>query len=128
MTPQEQEELDYEASSYPNEFAAAYDLSRRDLVADRREGSTEIAAVIAAGRFAVVATLPAFCRFTDALIGENSVLDSDYATREEAEVAVAALYERHGIDDITFTVTPAAPRPPVEEEPHVDEDPDALPF
>jgi len=66
----------------------AYHLS----LMQRRPMDEITRAAIAAGRFVVVVTGPAHCRFTDAVVGTESAYISDYATREEAGHAAEALY------------------------------------
>jgi hypothetical protein len=71
-----QEHLDHEMGAYPNELAAAYDLSRREarLVND----SVAIAAALAAGKVVLVNEWTSYCRFTDAILGGNQELEAVY--------------------------------------------------
>jgi hypothetical protein len=73
-----QEHLDHEMGAYPNELAAAYDLSRREtrLVVD----AIAIEEALAAGYIVLVNEWTSYCRFTDAIIGFNRELEAVYHT------------------------------------------------
>lgn len=71
------------------ELQNAYALSRAEH--DPLDAATR--AALNAGRFVVVITGTAHCRFTDAVIGSRSVHVSDHATREDADRAANAIYE-----------------------------------
>lgn len=64
--------------------------------------------LIASGRFVIVAEMPIYCHITDALIGVNSRVVSDHATRNEAE-SVCPL----GHEDLCYIILPQKPEPPM---------------
>ncbi len=59
-------------------------------------GMRKVRALTDAGRFVVVTESTAYCRFTDATIGTNYHVESDHATREEADAAIAAMAAKWG--------------------------------
>ncbi len=59
------------------------------------------ASLIAAGRFVVVVDYPIYCRITDALTGSGKSVESDHATREEANAACPS-----SDGDLYYTVLP----------------------
>ena len=73
------------------EMQNAYALSRWE----HRPLDAATRAALDAGRFVVVVTGPAYCRFTDGRIGTRSVHVSDHATRDEADRAVNAIFDAH---------------------------------
>lgn len=104
-----QEHLDHEAGAYANEHQAAFDLSRREF----DSGIAAIQRLTDAGRFVVAISGPGYCRFTDALLGTQYTVQSDHATREEADAALAAL-DPDGVvwQECGVHVFPKLPQPP----------------
>lgn len=103
MSPQEQEHLDHEAGAYRNEFAAAYDQSRRETRIPRQDD--EINALIAAGKFVVVEQHEVCCRHTDAILGVTNTIVSVHDTEAEA-VAAAGNVMEYGIMRPVDNTTP----------------------
>ncbi len=97
LNAQEQEHWDHVAGS-ASEFQNCFEEAG---VAARRlhdEYYQAIAAVVSAGRFAVVNRCPYHCKATDAAAGSVEYLRSDCATREDAVAAMNALYAAEGLD------------------------------
>ena len=90
------EELQAEYNAFPNEFAAAFDLSRREssIVNQTREAM----ALAAEGKFVVTSYCTHYCGFTDATIGVETRILSVHATREQADAALADL----GVTEDTY--------------------------
>jgi hypothetical protein len=107
-----------------NEFQAAYENSRLTQEYPRDHG--KIAAVVAAGRWAVVFHYTVYCNHTDAVLGEAAKLIADYPTEAEAQAAVA-LEGEHDNPECYYAV--AGPRPDeVEVLDLRDPDPSDIPF
>lgn len=105
-----QEHLDHEAGAFRSEHEAAFSLSRREF----DSGLGAIRKLTNAGRFVVAMGGPAYCCFTDALVGTRYFLVSDHATRDEAGAAAeaaAADYEGEGCEGFVrvFPELPPAP-------------------
>jgi len=91
--------------SFSNESEAAFDLSRRET--NLNPDGDRIAALIAEGRFVVTHNYITYCRLTDAALGEAARYAGDYATREEAVAAQAAIHaEKEEGDETWATVLP----------------------
>ena len=114
----------HEFSAYSNEFEAAYDQSRIEF-GRKHDDSKEIAALIAKGRHVLFLSHPVFCRYTDACLGEDQVLLSDYATREEALTAYDAGllggYSEEDLQVLPFCI-------PADSFRSVSDDDDTIPF
>lgn len=97
---------------FPNEHAAAFDLSRREF----RSGMAEINALVAQGLHVVAAFGPAHCRFTDAIVGTSYSVVSSHLSRRMADRIVSNLYARDAEDtcgwDGGYAVFPRLPEPP----------------
>lgn len=66
---------------FPNEQAAAFDLSRREF----DNGMRAIEKLTAQGLHVVATSGPAYCRFTDALIGKQFCIISSHMSRRVAQ-------------------------------------------
>jgi len=79
-------------------------------------GETAIAAVLEAGRFAIVSEYPYHCKSTDAFAGNVRFLVTHFPTREEANNYLADLYkslEASGfLGEERYTVLPRVQNPP----------------
>lgn len=104
-----QEHLDHEAGAFRSEHEAAFSLSRREF----DSGLGAIRKLTNAGRFVVAMGGPAYCCFTDALVGTRYFIVSDHATRDEADGAAYKAAADHDDDDEGFvTVFPELPPAP----------------
>lgn len=99
--------------TFPNEQAAAFDLSRREF----RNGMAEIIDLVAQGLHVVAISGPAYCRFTDAIVGVSYHVISTHLSRKVADRiasnAAIEAYEAGGFDgDVhVFPKPPAPPAP-----------------
>jgi len=72
------------------------------------DASHRINVALSLGKFLVVATIPYFCRSTDALAGTHKQLVSCHDTRAEADAAVVACYGDGNCDE-SYAVLPELP-------------------
>lgn len=72
-------------------------------------GYGAIGDLISAGRFVAVIESPAFCPSTDAIMGSRFSIVSDHSTREEAELALAAVDDGESYYDCRLEVWPRLP-------------------
>jgi hypothetical protein len=104
-----EEHRDHEAGAFANESQAAFALSQRTQEYPR--DGAKVAAIVAAGRFAVVLHYLVYCVHTDATLATATTLVSDHATREEANAALAAFPLEEG-DEHWYVIEPKpAPQP-----------------
>jgi hypothetical protein len=93
------------------EHQNAYELSRME----HRSTDEETRAALDAGLFVAVMTGPVYCRFTDAFVGTRAFFISAHDTREAAQKAANAEYDKACDDDgpyeCDFEVLPRLPRP-----------------
>jgi hypothetical protein len=105
MDTHEQEDRDYEAGC-GSELENAYALSQ--IERPRRNDQAKIDALVAQGRFVVFTSTAVYCPRTDALMGCETLLVSDHATRKEADEAAEAQGE--SCEDFMVGIAgPAAP-------------------
>lgn len=116
-----QEHLDYEAGAFRSEHEAAFALSRREF----DNGMGAIRKLTNAGRFVVAAGGPAYCKFTDAAIGTRYFVESDHATREEANAAASAAAASYEDCECFVAVFPELPPEP---RASIDDGSDDIPF
>lgn len=93
MDTHEQEDRDYEAGC-ATEFQNA--LAWSQITVSRRNDQAKIDALVAQGRFVVFTSTAVYCPHTDALMGSETILVSDHASRQEADEAADALGESDG--------------------------------
>ena len=94
---------------YRNEFQRSHAHERTHLSIANSEERSKIAAVLADGRFAVVAHSTAFCPVTDGILGVAINLVSHFATRAEAQAFLAELHASDPSPDDTFEIQPMVP-------------------
>ena len=90
-----------------NDFTNALEVSRMRLSSSNGLACAQVAKAVAAGRFAVIHTYPAYCPLTDAIAGSHRSYHADFATRELAEAEVAALYASGQDSEAGWEVLPA---------------------
>lgn len=117
MTPQEQEELDYQMGC-ATEQQNAYAVSCMDRKPD---DTAKINDLVSQGRFVVVVEGPEYCRHTDALLPDARQLHcSNHATREEAMVALLKDVGDDPDPDLNYFILPRQPAaayvPPTDED------------
>lgn len=83
---QEQEERDYNPRS---DLENLYEQSRRET----QLNDPKIAEALDRGKHVVVTSAPAYCPWTDAILGEKTYFESEHDSREEAQQAVAKVFE-----------------------------------
>lgn len=92
-----------------SDFQNAFETGKMVNYRKQAAYSAEINAVLNAGRFALVAVMPAYCPFTDATTGAAHHLVSAHETREDANQAAAQHYEDFPAE-IDYVVFPKLPR------------------
>jgi len=102
MHPHDQEELEfqelYQGRSMRSVYSEFAGIERRAQMADEQEAERgRISAAVASGQFVVVARVGRFGPY-DELLFHSSHFVAGYASREEAEAAIAAI----GIDDFEY--------------------------
>lgn len=107
MTHQEQEHIDHVAGS-ASEFQNSFAQSQIEHHHANIDTVVRIAELVEAGRFVVVGSCPAYCRVTDAVVGEHVNIEADFATRAEAEAHCARYTDLD--DDFRVRIEPVAAR------------------
>lgn len=100
-------DLDYARSEFENAIA----ISRMEWQEKESKERTKIDELVAAGRFVVVSTYPAYCPRTDAIIGEYLSLIADFPTREEAFECAGRESEKITSSEEQIKVLPFIPSP-----------------
>jgi hypothetical protein len=74
---------------------------------------SEVNAIVADGRFALLVKYPQYCRFTDGYLGIGTRLIASYATREQANAAARSLTDDFdGSEETWYEIEPKAATPP----------------
>lgn len=99
----------FPASGAGNESRMCLEEAQITCARLNTDASHRINVALSLGKFLVVATIPYFCRSTDALAGTHKQLVSVHDTRAEADAAQAACYGDGNCDE-SYAVLPELPR------------------
>ena len=106
--PHAVEEMEFEMGRR-NPLQLAFDEANQ-LFPSPAGDEAKIAELVAGGRFCVVVVGENFCPWTDASRGTHDCLESDHATREEADAAAEAIALSG--DWVKVVPEPVRPEPP----------------
>lgn len=104
---------DLQGDGFRDEFQRCHYQSGVELRASRAEAQVgeQIGRLLAAGRHVAVAYHPAYCRVTDACIGEHRSVLLHAPSRAALDAALAARFAENDseLDDGRIVILPAAP-------------------